>query len=59
LLHFAIQCRQNKACSLKSTRVTNSARSQCCVTWQTDAVALLKCSLGLPSQPLSPRQLQQ
>jgi hypothetical protein len=33
--------------------------SQHGVTWQTDAVGLLMCGLGLHSHLLSPRQLQQ
>jgi hypothetical protein len=37
----------------------NNACSQHGVTWQTDAIGLQKCDLGLPSHLLSPRQLPQ
>jgi hypothetical protein len=50
LLDFDIHRRKTKHESCK-----NNAFSQCSVTWQTDAIGLQKCDLGLPSHLLSPK----
>jgi hypothetical protein len=59
LIDFAIRRRQNKTQSRKKYLYKNNASSQRSVIWQTDAVGLQKCDHGLPSDLLSPRQLQQ
>jgi hypothetical protein len=58
-LNFAIHCKRNETQSQKKHSFKNNACSQCGVTWQTDAIGFRKCDLGLPSQLLLPRQLQQ
>jgi hypothetical protein len=58
LLEFAIHHRQNETKSKKHS-CKKKACSQHDVTWQTDAIHLWKCDLGLPSRLLSLRQLQQ
>jgi hypothetical protein len=42
----------------KKESCRNNACSQRSVMWLTDAIGLRKCDLGLPSNLLSPRQLQ-
>jgi hypothetical protein len=43
----------------KVEKALDNACSQCDVTWQTDAIGLRKCDLGLPFHLLPMRQLQQ
>jgi hypothetical protein len=49
---------RTKNTKLKKHLYKNNACSHRSITWQTDAIGLWKCDLGLPSH-LSPRQLQQ
>jgi hypothetical protein len=53
-----LQTKQNVK-SKKHACKKKNVSSQCRLMWQTDEVGLQKCDLGLPSQLLSPRQLQQ
>jgi hypothetical protein len=59
LLNFVIHCRQNETQSKKKQSCRNIACTQCGVTWETVAIGLRKCDLGLPYQRLSLRQLEQ
>jgi hypothetical protein len=52
---IAVKIKQVK----KKHSYKSNACSQCSVAWQTDAIGLQKCHLGLPSHLLSPRYLQQ
>jgi hypothetical protein len=57
LLDIAVHCSHRETRRKKCTLVKTMC-SQHSVTWQTDAIGLQKCDLGLPSYILSPRQLK-
>jgi hypothetical protein len=54
---FCHPSRTKRNTKSKKHSCKNNSRSQRRVTWQTDAVGLRKCDLGLPSHLLSLRQL--
>lgn len=55
LLNFTIHCKERKH-EVQKHSCKNSACSQCGVTWQADAIGLLKCDLVVPSHLLSLKQ---